>query len=77
MRPVCVAFTPGGREAVRVEEWNYQRFRDSKLQRDLLRLIFIFTTCRDISIKCEFYSKHSFQIFYKRPALCSAPEILN
>lgn len=34
MRPVCVAFTRGlggVEKGSRVEEWNYQRFRDNKL----------------------------------------------
>lgn len=50
----------GGGEAVRVKELNYQRFRDNRLQRVLLRLIFIFIACKEMDIKWEFESKHNF-----------------
>lgn len=55
MRPVCVEFTQGvgvwRRDPVRVEEWNYQRFRENKLQRVLMRLTFIFTSCKKVNIE--------------------------
>lgn len=42
MRPVCRMYSGdrGLEKGHRVEEWNYQRFRDNKLQRVLVSLIY-------------------------------------
>lgn len=78
MRLVCRVYTGDGglEKGLRVEEWNYQRFRDNKLQRVLVRLILIFTSCKKVNFKCEFWNKQ-FLIFLKLPAPYSAPGILN
>lgn len=52
MRLLCVEFTRGGglEKVHGVEEWNYQRFRDNKLQRLLVRFILIFISCKEVNI---------------------------
>lgn len=52
---MCRIYTGVGGRGVekgsRVEEWNYQRFGDNKLQGVLMRFIFMFTSCKEISTK--------------------------
>lgn len=74
MRPVCRMYTGdrGLEKGHRVEEWNYQRFRDNKLQRVLVRLILIFTSCKEVNFKCEFWNKQ-FIIFFETPCSIFSP----